>query len=127
MANLSGTDRPFTVAVCMRCKTGSEPSLMPLLRNVIQHCPHGVLISAQCMLGELTCVTADPGSGPMVLLQPCSVSRAPTAPAVWIGPVGSDADAVAVCDWVGGGDWNPYRLPGPLRAGVNLMRAASQN
>ena len=127
MPDRYSTRRPFTVAVCMRCSAEPEPLIMELLRGAIRRCPHGILVETQCLLGELTCATRYPSRRPMLLLQPCTVDRVPTAAVVWIGPIDTDTDAKEVCQWVASGQWDHTNLPTRLRAELNLARAGHQN
>jgi hypothetical protein len=127
MPDLCCTDQPFTVAVCMRCSMETEPLLMKLLRGVVRQCPHGILVAAQCLLGEFTCAGGYPSKGSMLLLQPCSANRTPNSAAIWIGPVDTDADAKIVSEWVAAGNWDCVGLPRRLRADLNLARGGHLN
>ncbi|GAY14559.1 hypothetical protein MSZK_12850 [Mycobacterium sp. shizuoka-1] len=102
-------------------------SLMGPLSEVVSGCPHAVLIASQCLLGEFACATRGTERGATVVLQPCTPDRTPTAPAVWIGPIRSDADAETVCRWISHGRWNTHELPDRLRLTLNLARAAAAN
>ncbi|WKG02927.1 hypothetical protein [Mycolicibacterium sp. HK-90] len=122
------TAEPFTVALCMHCSSsGPGPLLTRLLRNVVRRCPHGVLVSTQCLLGEFTCATRRTALRPVLVVQPCSADRIPSAPAIWIGPIVTDADAHDACSWVAAGRWDGANLPAHLRADVNLARVSSHN
>lgn len=112
------TRRPFTVAVCGSCK--AEPGLaaretLDALRATIRRCDHGMLVITDCMLGVLTCGARIHGPGVMVLLQPCSIDRAPNGPPCWIGPINDKDDVWVVCDWVERGEWDCGVLPARLR------------
>ncbi|WP_074133200.1 hypothetical protein [Mycolicibacterium houstonense] len=122
------TGEPFTVALCMHCSSADPESLLVhMLRNVVRRCPHGVLVSTQCLLGELTCATRRADLSPVLVLQPCSRDRNPNAPAIWIGPISTDADALDACAWIAAGSWDGATLPAQLRADVNLSRVSSHN
>ena len=126
MPDRCSTRRPFTVAACMSCSE-PEPMIVELLRGAIRRCQHGILVETRCLLGKLTCATSDSSHGPMLLLQPCTVDRVPTAAVVWIGPIDTEADAKQVCRWVTSGQWDHTNLPTRLRAELNLARAGNQN
>jgi hypothetical protein len=125
------TDRPFTVAVCAACgldlPAHPDSALMTALRETVRNCPHAVLVATQCLLGQLTCATAGPKRGVMVLVQPCTVDRVPTGSGQWIGPVTSAADIAAACRWIAHGAWDRGDLPTNLRADLNLTRAGRRN
>lgn len=122
------TREPFTVALCMHCSSSDPRSLlMRTLRDVVRRCPHGVLVSTQCLLGEFTCATRRAHLSPVLVLQPCSADRVPSAPTIWIGPIVTDADARDACEWIGAGRWDGATLPTHLRADVNLARVSSHN
>jgi hypothetical protein len=121
------TRRPFTVAVCAACDSGPDSALLQGLRAVIGECPHGMLVTTQCLLGGLTCAARGPHAGEMLLLQPCTPDRVPTASVQWIGPVTSEVDAEAACAWIADGSWDRARLPMRLRADLNLTRSSRRN
>ena len=127
MPDRCSTRRPFTVAACMRCSAEPQPLIVGLLRGAISRCRHGILVETPCLLGKLTCATRYPRRGPMLRLMPCTVDRVPTAAAVWIGPIDTEADAKEVCRWVASGQWDHANLPARLRAELNLARAGHQN
>lgn len=126
MAKRRYTSEPFTVALCMRCP-GEQQSLLQQLGNVVRHCPHGVLVTTQCLLGRFTCATTGSDRGPVIALQPCTVARVPNAAVVWIGPIDTATDAEDACDWIAAGRWDRANLPVHLRADLNLARAGSRN
>jgi hypothetical protein len=119
--------QPFTLAVCSACESDLRPELLDLLRAVIRRCPHGVLAVTECLLGAVTCATRAAGEGAMLVLQPCSVERAPTAPVLWLGPINSLDDAQLICSWIARGDWRREQLPQHLRAERSLLRSGSRN
>jgi hypothetical protein len=41
----------------------------------------------------------------MLAAQPCTHDRAPTGPAMLVGPVSDAFDALVVSDWVASGGW----------------------
>jgi hypothetical protein len=63
----------------------------------------------------------------MLVLQPCSIERTPTAPAQWLGPITDVADARLICQWILRGDWDCQEVPAHLRAEVNLQRSSIRN
>jgi hypothetical protein len=98
-------DQPFNVALCQAgpCARSSRELLQPL-RAATRRCPHGVLISAGCLLRAPRC-QARPGhdSGAYLLVQPCDRSRRPRGIAISVGPVLTRADAAAVAAWLADG------------------------
>lgn len=126
-ANRRFTDNPFTVAVCMACAAEPASVAMAKLRETVANCPHGVLVATQCLLGQFTCATTGSERGVMLLVQPCTVQRVPTASVQWIGPVRTEAEAAAACRWIAAGDWSRESLPLGLRADLNLARPSRQN
>jgi hypothetical protein len=118
------THRPFTVAVCTACD--GETFLMARLREMVRSCPHGMLVATRCLLGEFTCATRG-SRGAMLLLQPCTTDRVPTAAIHWLGPIRTESDAAEACAWISDGVWARDTLPLTLRADLNLTRSARQN
>jgi hypothetical protein len=121
------TTRPFTVAICTACRSDVSSQLLDMLRDVVRRCPHGVLATTECLLGQITCATRPADVGAMLLLQPCSVERTPNAPTHWVGPIAGLADAHLVCSWIAEGDWQGDYLPSHLRAERRLQRSGSRN
>lgn len=119
------TDRAFTVIVCSCCAAEPGLSVLQELRESIRRCQHGMLVSAPCLLGRLTCAARTDGQGTMALLQPCSTDRSPVGPPRWIGPISNFADAEAVRAWLERGDWDIDTLPQRLRSQLNSLGAAS--
>lgn len=127
-SNRFHTSEPFTVALCTSCASSDSQSvLIRTLRNVVRRCPHGVLVSTRCLLGEFTCATRRAYFGPVLVLQPCSAERAPSAAAIWVGPIGTEADARDACDWIAAGRWDRAKLPERLRADRSLVRVSALN
>lgn len=111
------TDQPFNAVVCRSGPCASTAQqLLERLRPATRRCPHGVLISAGCLLRAPRCQTA-PGrdSGAYLLVQPCAPDRQPRGIAIGIGPVLSDADAAAVAQWLTDGRLDAARLERRLR------------
>ena len=121
------TRRPFTVAVCMSCAAEPAAQLLQLLRAVVRRCPYGMLVTTKCPLGQLTCATRQSHHGVMLVLQPCSTDRVPTAPAQWVGPVNDAEDARTVREWLERGTWQRHGLPAPLRAEATLAGPSIRN
>jgi hypothetical protein len=121
------TSHPFTIAICGSCGAGPAAQLLQMLRASIRRCPHGMLVTTECLLGHLTCATRPSHEGVMLLLQPCSTQRLPVGPAQWMGPVNDTADARAVCDWLEQGNWEPHTLPDHLRGEANFVRPSIRN
>ena len=121
------TSRPFTVAVCTACDAEPQCALMPRLRELIRACPHGMLVATGCLLGTITCATRSSAHGQMLLLQPCTADRVPTASLQWIGPIRTEADAEAACEWISIGSWDYATLPPALRADLHLSRSSRRN
>ena len=119
------TDRPFNVIVCSCCATESGLAVLQELGESIRRCRHGILVSAPCLLGKLTCAARTDGPGTMVLLQPCSTDRSPLGPPRWVGPITNPADAEAVRTWLERGRWDIDTLPQRLRSPLNSRAAAS--
>jgi hypothetical protein len=122
-----GTSRPFTAAVCTSCAAGPATQLLLALRGSIRRCPHGMLVTTGCLLGEFTCAVRPSGEGAVLVLQPCSVDRTPAGPARWVGPVRHAVDARVVCDWLERGDWELDALPSRLSAEWNFAKPANRN
>jgi hypothetical protein len=121
------TRQPFTLAICTACGADVAPQLLQMLRNVVRRCPHGMLVMTECLLGPLACATRPPHEGAMLLLQLCSIERAPTAPARWLGPITDLADARLVCEWIMRGDWDCRELPIRLRTEATLQQSSIRN
>jgi hypothetical protein len=121
------TSRAFTLVVCSLCPSGAHETVLDELRTAIRHCPHGMLVSAGCLLGAMTC-TVHPAAGAMVVLQPCAHDRTPSGPASLVGPVCSRDDAALLRRWVEAGDWNIQTLPARLRGrSEQLQRLSRRN
>jgi hypothetical protein len=119
------TDRPFNVIVCSCCATEPGLSVLQELRESIRRCPHGILVSAPCLLGKLTCAARTDGPGTMVLLQPCSTDRSPLGLPQWIGPLTNPADTEAAQAWIERGRWDIDTLPQRLQSPLNWLHVAS--
>lgn len=110
------TNRGFTVVVCTQCESDHVLPVLAALGSVVTRCPHGMVVRANCLLGLLTCASRPTGGGVMVVLQPCSLERIPTGPAIWLGPADSPEDVSALSDFVERGLWEFDELPDRLRA-----------
>jgi hypothetical protein len=119
------TDRPFTVIVCSCCATEPGLSVLQELGETIRRCQHGILVSAPCLLGKLTCAVRTDRPGTLVLFQPCSKDRSPVGLPRWIGPISNPTDVEALRAWLERGDWNVDSLPQRLRSQLNSRGAAS--
>jgi hypothetical protein len=106
-----GTGRPFTVALCARCRASTDQILLEYARATVRRCDHGVLVHTECLLGKLACTTRGSAAGPVLMLQPCTVDRRAVGPALWIGPITSHSDVVQVCGWIETGRWCLEHLP----------------
>ena len=121
------TRNPFTVVFCARCPADSDPELLDTLRATIRRCPYGMLISADCVRGPLSCAAHPRATGAMLVVQPCTVDRRPSASAHWIGPIADVTDIATVCTWLEQGRWNRDDLPSRLRAGLPAAALAQRN
>lgn len=100
------TRRPFTVVVCTMCTLGSPLAVLEALRETIRRCDHGVLITSACTLAIRAGAVHDHCRGVTVVVQPCSIHRAPRGPARWVGPIENHAELRAVCAWLERGRWD---------------------
>lgn len=81
-----------------------------------ERCPHGVLISAGCVLRATRCLRGpEHDSGAYLLLQPCDLNRRPQGTAIGIGPVLTNAGAAAVAEWLAGDTLDTAHLEPSLR------------
>jgi hypothetical protein len=62
----------------------------------------------------------------MIVLQPCSMDRAPTAPPLWLGPVGDPDDLTLLCDFIVRGAWESESLPNRLLAHQHWLAHAGR-
>jgi 2-keto-3-deoxy-6-phosphogluconate aldolase len=115
-------DHPFNTTVC-RSGTcaGTARRLVPALRAATRRCPHGVLISAGCLLRAPRCRAPGHDSGAYLLVQPCDVDRRPKGTVIGVGPVLTDADAAAAAEWLAFGDLGAALLAPRLRLDVKLV------
>lgn len=100
------------------------------MRDCIRQCRHGVLVSAGCLLGPLGCharAHAVAPTGPLVLVQACSAEREPVGTPLWVGPVLTDADVVAVRRWLANGELTATGLPARLRFRATIARRGAAN
>ncbi|WP_235215874.1 hypothetical protein [Mycobacterium kyorinense] len=88
--------------------------MLEALRATIRRCDHGMLVVTGCMLRIATCGSRFHGPGVMVVLQPCSIDRVPSEPALWIGPINDETDVCILCDWLQRGEWDCHALPARL-------------
>jgi hypothetical protein len=121
------TDRAFTIIVCSCCAAEPGLSVLQELGESIRRCQHGILVSAQCLLGKLTCATPTGRPGTLVLFQPCSKNRSPIGLPRWIGPISNPTDVEAVRAWLERGDWDIATLPQRLQSPLNWLAASSRN
>jgi hypothetical protein len=119
------TDRTFTVFVCSSCAGGMESLVLDELGKSIRRCRHGVLVSAPCLAGKLSCAAYLDGSGPVAVLQPCSKDRTPVGPPQWIGPLTNLADTEEAQAWIERGDWTIDTLPQRLQSPLNWLQVNS--
>jgi hypothetical protein len=115
-------DHTFNAVVCRSgpC-AGTAGRLVPLLRAATRRCPHGVLISAGCLLHAARCRAPGHDSGAYLLVQPCDTDRRPSGTAIGVGPVLTDADAAAAAEWLAFGDLDAALLAPRLRLDVTLV------
>lgn len=118
--------RAFTVVACTHCPTGALSGVLDELRSTVRRSGHGVLVTAPCLLGALTCAAHRPGPGVMVVVQPCTIDRAPLGAAHWIGPLVDTADVADLRHWLLRGDWDRHALPDRLRSALDARPALSR-
>ena len=117
-------DRSFNAVVCRSGpRAGPSGQLLEKLRTATRNCPHGMLMSAGCVLRAPRCQAA-PGhdSGAYLFVQPCDLDRRPRGIAIGVGPVLSGADASAVAEWLAGDSLDAGCLEGRLRLTVGPAR-----
>lgn len=109
----------FTAAYCGRdacaCSTNGvdDGDVVEALRSTVRTCPHGVLVSVDCMVEG--CERGATGPGRYVLVQPCDTRRRPVGEAVVAGPLHERDDVDQLCHWLRHGVDRP--CPAHLRAG----------
>jgi hypothetical protein len=116
----AGTGVPFTAVVChgQACRQQHGESVVNGLRECVRRGRNGVLLSTGCLLGRLGCHTLSSSNRPqgaLLVIQPCTESRAPAGPALWIGPLADADDIVTVSRWLAKGELHPIGLPSHLR------------
>jgi hypothetical protein len=95
------TEAGFTAILCGDCRDGRELPVLDALREAVGRCPHGVLVSAPCQLGDLWCRDRPEASdGKIVLVQPCDTERRPTGAVIPVGPIRSREDLASVATWM---------------------------
>jgi len=119
----------FTAIYCgaQGCPSaGSGPDVVPRLRRAVQHCPHGVLVRGECVLGLLArggwpfggpCQHHG-GAGAFVIVQPCDANRQARGSAAVAGPLHEDTDVEDLCRWLVEGLPASAPLPDHLRPTV---------
>ena len=122
-----GTDRPFTVIVCFACAARHDLSVIDELRPAIRRCPHALLVSAECMLGPLTCASRPTGCGVMAVVQPCTNDWVACGPPHWIGPITDNGQAAALRDWLELGQWESTPVPRHLDRHQRWTRSDSRS
>jgi hypothetical protein len=104
--------------VCTGCGAAHDDfppeEVLDTLRGAVRRCPHGVLVSASCLLGAPVCATR-PSTGVLAVFQPCTTDRIPTGNARVVGPIRDLVDAAELRAWVQAGRWNPGLLPSRMR------------
>lgn len=118
------TPRPFTLVLCDACECSLGPALLDRMRATVRRARHGMLVAAGCPLGEFTCRARRGDGGAVLILQPCTISRAAIGPTFWIGPIDNLDDLCIVCSWVERGCWESDRLPDRLRFSLPAARRA---
>ncbi|MGW7817685.1 hypothetical protein ACWGLF_06020 [Streptomyces puniciscabiei] len=116
--------RPFTLVVCGSCRAAARGRPMDELRRAVQQCPHGVMVSTGCLGKVLHCRR---GRGLYAAVQPCGVDRTPAGSVVRLGPLVTEADAVAIGAWLRAGMPDDGTLPDRLRAGPAPQQVAHLN
>jgi hypothetical protein len=106
--------RGFTAIVCGErdCPPATgAPDIRTSLRQAVRACPHGVLVSGECLVGMVArggagcplggpCHPDRPGAGALVIVQPCDENRHAHGPAVVAGPLHETADVADLCLWL---------------------------
>jgi hypothetical protein len=109
----------FTAVVCQACNTNPELPVMQTLREAVRRCPHGVLVSSTCPLGNLWCHTRNHNphtAGPTLVVQPCTTAtRQPVGPAILVGPLRTAEDLTALTRWLERQPSSHHGLPARLR------------
>lgn len=113
------TDRPFTLVLCTSCGSPLVTPLLEQLRASVRRTRHGVLVTAECLVGQFTCRNRETSCGAVLFMQPCSSDRSPCGPARWV-EVNSLTDVPTICAWLERGNWE--RNPLPERFDLNLPR-----
>ncbi|SER34235.1 hypothetical protein SAMN05216188_110162 [Lentzea xinjiangensis] len=105
----------FTAAICGACSDGEHD--LELLREAVRRSTHGMLMRIDCPLGTMYCHgrKASASAGPVILVQPCTISRSPLGSAVIVGPVRTADDLAAVASWLGTTPIDGSGLPPRLR------------
>ena len=109
----------FTAVVCHICSNDAELPVLQALRETIRRCPHGILLSAGCLLGQLWCHSGRNRTprlaGPIVLVQPCTTTRQPVGPAIPVGPLRTAQDLAVLGSWLEQAPHDHNGLPARLR------------
>lgn len=125
-------ERGFTAIVCHgpRCGHDHGQAAVREFRGPVRRHRHGVLISAGCMLGHLSChawatSSGRPCTGTLLIVQHCSPERTPIGPAWWIGPLTTEDDIATVRRWLDTRDLSITALPARLRFRTTLSGGAT--
>jgi hypothetical protein len=86
-----------------------------------------MLVSAECMLGALTCASRPTGYGVMAVVQPCTDDRISCGRAHWIGPITDKREAAALRDWLELGQWENTPVPRHLDRHQRWTRSDSRS
>ena len=114
-------DHPCNATACRpgTC-AGTARRLVPALRAATRRCPHGVLISAGCLLRAPRC-RAPGHEAARICWYSRDVDRRPKGTVIGVGPVLTDADAAAAAEWLAFGDLDAALLAPRLRLDVKLV------
>jgi hypothetical protein len=118
------TERAFTVVVCSCCAAGCELFVLKELGKSVRRCRHGILVSAPCLAGKLSCAIHN-NAGTIAVLQPCLKDRSPLGSPYRIGPINNAFDTEEAQGWIERGDWTIATLPQHLQSPLNQLHANS--
>ncbi|PSL00921.1 hypothetical protein CLV63_101400 [Murinocardiopsis flavida] len=96
--------RPGFVTVtcgCSTCPHAPGRDAMDRLRRTVRSTPHGILLSAHCLIG--LCAdrrSASPRPGFSAVVQPAESGTTPTGPPYLVGPIGTPGELARLCGWL---------------------------
>lgn len=122
----------FVTVTCGRsaCPHAPGRDQMNRLRRTVRSTPHGILVSAHCLIGLCTRRrdhAGPPQHGFSAIVQPAESGTTPTGLPYLVGPIGTAEELARLCGWLAAPRPGTGGPPGGLASRVRRPDATSQD